>query len=208
MRPLDRTREVFSQLVAKSCGTPSGVRNWRLSFSKPFRDRCHLVLDMCGFSRTTRAHGIIAFLVMIHEMQELCEPIARSSGGILVKVEADNLVFLFDAVGDAVTAAHRIQVACIDANRSRPADRSLHASIGIGFGETLYIGEEDVHGDQMNLACKLGEDIAGPGEILLTESAFEALPPDAGNCRRRERQHLGPHAELFPARGLRTRPCG
>ena len=31
----------------------------------------------------------------------------------------------------------------------------------------------------MNLASKLGEDIAGPGEILLTESAFGALPPGA-----------------------------
>ena len=29
----------------------------------------------------------------------------------------------------------------------------------------------------MNLACKLGEDIAGPKEILLTAAATAALPP-------------------------------
>jgi class 3 adenylate cyclase len=183
MRPLDRTREVFSQLVAEIVRHPERRLELEAQLFELFsRTAAILVLDMCGFSRTTRAYGIIAFLVMIHEMQELCEPIAKSSGGILVKVEADNLVFLFNAVGDAVTAARGIQVACIDANRSRPADRSLHASIGIGFGETLYIGEEDVHGDQMNVACKLGEDIAGPGEILLTESAFEALPPGAADA--------------------------
>jgi class 3 adenylate cyclase len=69
-----------------------------------------------------------------------------------------------------------MNLACAEANRHRPPDRTLHVSIGIGFGDTLYIGDEDVHGDEMNLACKLGEDIAGPGEILLTKAAYESLP--------------------------------
>jgi len=44
-----------------------------------------LALDMCGFSRTTRAYGIVAFLVMIHEMQQLCAPAVASRGGIHVR---------------------------------------------------------------------------------------------------------------------------
>ena len=39
------------------------------------------------------------------------------------------------------------------------------------------IGEEDLFGNEMNLACKLGEDIAVRGQILLTPAAFNALPP-------------------------------
>ena len=176
--PPDRTRAVFEQLVAEIVRHPERRAELEEQLFTVFSRRAAiLVLDMCGFSRTTRAHGIIAFLVMIHEMQELCRPIAQTHTGSLVKVEADNLVFLFDHVADAVAAARAMQSACAEANLRRPADRSLHASIGVGFGDTLYIGEEDVHGDEMNLASKLGEDIAGPGEILLTEAAFESLSP-------------------------------
>jgi hypothetical protein len=43
------------------------------------------------------------------------------------------------------------------------------------FEELLlqYVGEPD-------RASKLGEDIAGPGEILMTEAAFQLLPEDSG----------------------------
>jgi class 3 adenylate cyclase len=39
----------------------------------------------------------------------------------------------------------------------------------------LLIGEEDLFGSEMNLASKLGEDVAGRGEILLSASAHERV---------------------------------
>ena len=33
------------------------------------------------------------------------------------------------------------------------------------------VGDHDFYGSELNLAAKLGEDLAGPGEILLTEAA-------------------------------------
>ena len=44
------------------------------------------------------------------------------------------------------------------------------------YGPTLVIAEKDLFGHEMNHACKLGEDIAGPGEIYLTGNACQALP--------------------------------
>ncbi len=176
----DRTRAVFERLVGEIVRHPDRREELEKELFRLFSRRAAiLVLDMCGFSRTTRALGVVAFLVMIHEMQEICRPIAERHDGFLVKVEADNLVFLFDEVSGAIGTAREINAACAEANRQRPADRALHASMGIGFGDTLYIGEEDVHGDEMNLACKLGEDIAGPGEILMTEAAFAGMPVGA-----------------------------
>jgi class 3 adenylate cyclase len=61
------------------------------------------------------------------------------------------------------------------ANARRPAGSRLEVCIGIGWGKLLRIGTEDIHGDQMNLACKLGEDIARPRQILLTEAAYEEV---------------------------------
>ena len=43
-------------------------------------------------------------------------------------------------------------------------------------GEVLDLGR-DVFGLEVNLASKLGEDVARPGEVLFTEAAVAALPP-------------------------------
>ena len=67
-----------------------------------------LVLDMSGFSRTTQLHGIVVFLMMIHQMRLLAAPTIQACAGKLVKAEADNLYCLFDTVDDAVKASREI----------------------------------------------------------------------------------------------------
>ncbi len=180
------TRELFEQLVGEIVDHPERRTELEQKIRSIFSRRAAiLALDMCGFSRTTRAYGIVAFLVMIHEMQQLCAPAVKSRGGIHVKAEADNLFCLFDSVADALAAALDIQARCAAANASRPVGPALHAAIGIGFGSTLYVGEEDLHGDEMNVACKLGEDLAERGDVLLTSAAYAALPAGAVNATRR-----------------------
>ena len=174
------TRELFEQLVGEIVRAPERRAELEQTIQKIFsRRKAILALDMCGFSRTTRTHGIVAFLVMIHEMKQLCAPVVAAHRGVQVKAEADNLFCLFDSVADALATARDIQARCLAANLERPAERALHAAIGIGFGDTLYVGEEDLHGDEMNIACKLGEDVAARGEILFTPAAHAALPAGA-----------------------------
>jgi class 3 adenylate cyclase len=45
----------------------------------------------------------------------------------------------------------------------------------VGYGEVLMVDEDDFYGNELNLASKLGEDIADPGETLLTEAAHAQL---------------------------------
>ena len=134
-----------------------------------------LTLDMSGFSRTTQQHGIIPFLLMIHQMQLICRPCVEQHGGIVIKTDADNLFCLFDSVGEAVKASREIITRLNAVNTVLPADRQLYVAFGIGYGKILNIGDEDIFGDEMNLACKLGEDIAEKGEILLTPAAKDEL---------------------------------
>ncbi len=141
-----------------------------------------MVLDMSGFSRTTRAHGIVAFLLMIHQTRHLCVPAIARFGGTLVKAEADNLYCFFESVAQAIGAARDIMVRLETANCVLPDDRRLYASIGIGFGPTLYVGDEELFGDEVNLASKLGEDIAEAGEILLTSAAAASAPDEAARA--------------------------
>jgi class 3 adenylate cyclase len=134
-----------------------------------------LVLDMSGFSRTTREHGIISFLIMIHQMQLIGRPVVEQYGGIVVKADADNLFCLFDKVADAVGASEEIINRLDAVNSILPLESHLYVAFGIGYGNILNIGNEDIFGDEVNLACKLGEDIANKGEILLTSAASAEL---------------------------------
>ena len=68
------TRELFERLVREIADHPERRAELEDQIKRIFSRRAAiLALDMCGFSRTTQAHGIVAFLVMIHEMQRLCE---------------------------------------------------------------------------------------------------------------------------------------
>ena len=51
------------------------------------------------------------------------------------------------------------------------ANEPFKICIGIGYGDVLCSQNDGVFGDEMNLASKLGEDIACGEEILLTEAA-------------------------------------
>jgi adenylate cyclase len=76
-----------------------------------------------------------------------------------------------------MAAARAIFAALEAANHQRDEDRCIYASIGIGFGRVLHIEGCDLWGDEVNLACKLGEDVAQQGEILLTRAAAAQVSP-------------------------------
>ena len=61
-------------------------------------------------------------------------------------------------------------------NRSRPEDERFRFSYGIGYGDVIEL-EGDVFGLEVNMASKLGEDLAKPGEALLTPAAAAGLDP-------------------------------
>jgi class 3 adenylate cyclase len=135
-----------------------------------------MILDMTGFARTTRSYGIVAFLLMIYQMKLLATPCIEAENGVVVKSDADNLYCLFPDVASAIRASQAI-IARLAAEAERlPSDRRLYASIGIGFGRILNLAATDIFGDEVNLASKLGEDVARQGEILLTSDARAQAP--------------------------------
>jgi class 3 adenylate cyclase len=142
------------------------------------RTRAVLVLDMCGFSRLTMRYGITHFLAMIRRLVTIVQPVIASAGGLIVKTEADNVYATFDDVPQALAAARSIQGSLDAANTFLPEDWDLHAAIGIGYGPLLLIGDHDLYGSEMNVASKLGEDVAGRGEVLLSVGAHERIGGD------------------------------
>ena len=147
-----------------------------------------------------RRNGVLSHLCQIRRMQRLTEPIITGHDGEVLKYEADNLLAVFDDCGQAVAAAVAINLPAWP-RRTRPRRKvpPLAVSIGVDFGTLLVLPGEDCFGDAVNVAHKLGEDVAGPGEILITdrrpptarESSQFTIAADLSKAGMR---NLSPHA--------------
>jgi adenylate cyclase len=132
--------------------------------------------DLAGFSRGTASFGIIHFLQIIYESQRLLIPCIDEHDGILLKVEGDSLLVIFRNVAKAVDCARAMQDACQQYSTTREDAEQVKLCVGLGFGRMLRIGDRDVFGSEVNAAAKLGEDMAGAGEILVTDAVRRNCP--------------------------------
>lgn len=149
------------------------------------QERTIMVLDMSGFTRATQQGNIISFLLSINQMQRLVTPVVEENAGLVLRAEHDNLTCLFDRVEDAIEASREVSRRLESANVILPSDKELYASIGIGHGKILNIGNEAIYGNEVNLASKLGEDIGGLGDVLLTANAYDKVKADV-KCEQRK----------------------
>jgi adenylate cyclase len=156
-----------------------------------------LALDMCNFTGVTQERGILHYLAMIEEMAAAARPPVEANGGVVIKQEADNLFAAFASPRNALEAALDIFLAFDAVNTVVPDERDLHGCVGIGFGETILVGRSDIFGAEVNLACKLGEDLAGCREILLTPAAHDGLPGEAYRFTPRRYRLAGLEIDAF-----------
>lgn len=126
--------------------------------------------DLSGFSRYVAEFGIIHFLQTIYESERILTPVIDDYDGILLKVEGDSMLIIFRVVEKAVDCAIKMQNVLKEYNIHKPEAENVLLCLGIGFGKVLRIGDTDVYGPEVNLASKLGEDIAKAGDILITSA--------------------------------------
>ena len=137
--------------------------------------RCAVfVSDLSGFSRLTERYSIVHFLALIYECRRLMVPVIREGGGSPVKAAADNMYAIFPDAATAIQTSIAMQHRLRDYNQGRHVDEQIGLCVGVGYGEVLVIESHDFFGHELNLAFKLGEDTAEPGEILVTRAAIDA----------------------------------
>lgn len=176
-------RDLLHKLLSERNQNPDRIEEIDRKLKKAFERRVAIVaLDMCGFSRLTKDYGIIHYLAMIQQMEAAARPAVRQNGGIVIKQEADNLWAIFDTPTRALEGSLDILRAFEAINSVVPVERDIFGTIGIGYGDTLIIGSDDLFGSEMNLASKLGEDLGGRNEILITPAAYELLSSDRYIC--------------------------
>jgi len=137
--------------------------------------RAIMFTDLSGFSRQVEAFGILHFLHVIHQQRQLFFPLFAAHQGQVLKEEGDSLLVVFDDIAAAFACAVRMQQLTIAHNASLAPENQVLLCLGLGFGDVLLIGDQDVWGREVNVASKLGEDTARPGQILLSGAARLAL---------------------------------
>lgn len=166
------TRSLFEALD----GRPSGA-DAQKAFDEAVWSACEaegtiLVTDLSGFTRTTRTHGILHFLQMFRRFQVGCAPLIDQHGGTLLKQEADDLIGVFGGAVDGIRAAIAMMQTVETINTGLAEHEHIGLSLGIEHGRMLRLSD-DAYGDPVNVAFKLGEDIADRGELLVANGAYE-----------------------------------
>ena len=186
-RPFDHPLEEDPRVLARCRGWSEDVYRDLLELQRggmseeAFRDRhlwtrAILVLDMTDFTSAAITAGDLGSLLRILDAQKVILPILQELGAELTHCFADDVFALFESADVALDAAIEIQRRIEAFNRSDRASKlPTQACIGIGFGDVLRIGPDLAQGAEMNMASKLGEDIARSRDILLTDSAHSAV---------------------------------
>ena len=164
--------ETIRELLAENKDFPA----MRKELWQRFGGRCAtLVLDCCKFTRVTQEEGIVHFLVCLLKLNDILKPIFEKYNCLSYRSEEDNIYAEFKTPDRALAASLEANQAVKSARLMLNDNEPFQICIGIGYGDVLCTQNEGVFGDEMNLASKLGEDIAGGEEILLTEAAFAGI---------------------------------
>ena len=138
-----------------------------------------LVIDMSQFSTMTQRYGIVHFLSTVIRMRLMAQPVIEKFQGTVVKFEADNCFAIFPDVASAIAASIALVQSVNTGNQAVAEDSGISVSCGVDYGRFLLVDGKDFYGSAVNIASKLGEDAARPGEILVTAQAMALVDEKA-----------------------------
>lgn len=126
--------------------------------------------DLVGFTEYTDVHGDQAAVEVLDRQSSLVHDELAGQGRI-VKELGDGLMLWFGDVRVGLTVARNI-LASVSAARDRD-EFPLAVRMGMHLGDVVERGSDFV-GQTVNIASRVA-DIAGPGELLVTEQVVRSL---------------------------------
>jgi adenylate cyclase len=127
-------------------------------------------VDLSGFTRLTRERGDESAVHAATSLQRQADEAARRYGGRLVKLLGDGAMLRLSDATAGLGAA-------LDLVDAMNAEGALSSHAGVHAGSVIE-RDLDVFGQTVNLASRIA-DVAGPGEVLASETVTEATSGDA-----------------------------
>jgi adenylate cyclase len=133
-----------------------------------------LVIEMFEQAEVAHEAGVLPFIDMVLSMKRHCGMAVKHRHGKCVRSIETKIVgqimALFDRPIDCMRAAIEARYRC--------REEDFQLSIGAGFTDILDLDACNAFGDAVNMAFKLGEDVAVAGEILITDNIKNGLSAD------------------------------
>ncbi len=134
-----------------------------------------LFTDIVGSTTYFSTRGDIEGQLMIQRHNDLLLPLVTQHQGKLVKTMGDGLLVSFDAPGQAVACAERMQEALARDNHGRSEKDHIQIRVGVHSGAG-YVDGGEVYGLVVNTAERI-KSLAEGGQILISELVYNALTP-------------------------------
>ncbi|HVE39372.1 MAG TPA: adenylate/guanylate cyclase domain-containing protein [Planctomycetota bacterium] len=191
------SREFFRLLQSRSARNAERID--RTLRERAERDVTIFMSDSSGFTRKTHEYGIEHFLAVMTQHYRRLLPVFRKHGGVVLSTAADNLLAVFDEPADALKTSIEIQQRLRRSNAGKKDEDQFHLCIGIERGRALVL-KDNAYGACVNVASKLGEDLAGKGEILVTGGVAQLVKRRFRCAYHRSAEIGGRPFELFRVR--------
>jgi len=133
-----------------------------------------MMCDSSGFTRRTHQYGILHFLAVMTDVYDRVEPLVSAHGTVISR-GADNLLAIFDDPVKGVDAAIKMQRLLAKYNDGKADRDQFQLCMGFHHGSILRL-RDGIFGDKVNIAAKVGEDLASAEEILVTGDVDKLLP--------------------------------
>lgn len=137
-----------------------------------------LFTDLVGFTAYTDVHGDRAAVDVLDRQEQIVNDALHGRGRI-VKEMGDGLMVWFDGPSAGLEAARRILGSVAIARDI--AAFPLAVRMGMHVGEVVARGDDFI-GRTVNIASRVA-DLAGPGELIVTDDVVHALAESAGAFR-------------------------
>lgn len=129
-----------------------------------------LFTDLVGFTAYTDLHGDRAAVDVLDRQSSLVAS-AIDGAGRIVKELGDGLMLWFDEPDTGLSSTQTILESVSEARDA--ADFPLAVRMGMHVGDVIERGD-DIVGHAVNIAARVA-DLAGPGELLVTDHVVRSL---------------------------------
>jgi formylglycine-generating enzyme required for sulfatase activity/class 3 adenylate cyclase len=137
--------------------------------------------DVVGSTTYFDRFGDTAGLLLLHRHDHLVTTAVEEFRGLVVKTIGDSVMAEFPDPDFAVRAAIAIQQRLLEHNLTAVEEERMRIRTGIHYGVGFRRGN-DLFGDAINLAARITKR-SGPGQILVSQAARDALGENEFCCR-------------------------
>ena len=128
--------------------------------------------DVVGFSARMQADEETSLRLLERDFAVMREMCAHHEGSVL-KTTGDGLLLYFTSAVQAVACALAMQRHFAEEARRLPATEMLAHRLGIHLGD-VFVSEQDVMGDGVNIASRLQAE-AAPGGICISQTVYDVV---------------------------------